>query len=104
MKWRRVLQRHGMTQQELAEGWDEDPFAMLAHCADQVHSTISFSAKSAHPEYGIANVQVHVSIGCPQDERNMNLAAELCFRKVIELLNPAAASIGVPQLPQMPEP
>jgi hypothetical protein len=103
MRWRRILQRHGMDTDELADGWDADPFDMLARGCDPVHATISFSAKANNPDYGITGVQVHVSMMCPQDERSMNLAAELCFRKVIELLNPAAASIGVPQLPTMPE-
>lgn len=103
MRWRKILERHGLSQQELAEGWDNDPFAMLAHCADQAHSTISFSAKSSHPDYGIVSCQIHVTVQCPQDERSINLAAELCFRKAIELLNPAAMSIGAPPLPQMPE-
>ena len=104
MRWRRVLERHGVTQQEMMDGFDEDPFAMLAHRCDPVHSTISFSAKTAHPDYSIVSCQIHVTVQCPQDERMMNLAAELCFRKAIELLNPAAMSIGAPPLPQMPEP
>ncbi len=105
MKWSRILQRQGFT--PTAENGEEiDPFLMLITNAVQENrppATISYSVKSNHPDYAIVGCQVHVSIHCPQDERSMNLAAEICFRKAIELFNPAAATIGSPQLPQMPE-
>jgi hypothetical protein len=106
MKWSRILQRQGFPP-TTENGEDVDPFLMLSMDGadtERPPATISYSAKSNHPDYGLVGCQIHVSIHCPQDERSMNLAAEICFRKAIELFNPAAAVIGSPQLPQMPEP
>lgn len=103
MKWSKLLKRHGFPD-VYQNGEEVDPFSMLCAANDgKPLATISYTTKTNHPDYGAVSCGLHVSIHCPQDERSLNLAAELCFRKTLELFNPAAAAVGSPQLPKLPE-
>jgi hypothetical protein len=104
MRWTRILQRHGTTDVELQEGYDADPFEALVRNPDAPHATLSYSLKSNHPDFSRIGVSLSLTIRCPQNERHINMAAELCLRKATELINPATFLLGTPQLPTMPEP
>lgn len=100
MRWREVLERHGYTVQE---GVEPDPFLFLAQQAKEAQERgepiTTVSAKANSPEYSV--VGFHVTITCPQDERSINLAGEIAFRKVHELTNDGASVTGVQPLPSI---
>lgn len=97
MKWIRVLQRHGYEVEEQQEGTDIDPFLWLAQQAQARGEPVARVEFRTSLDYGKAHCVV--SIACPQDERSINLAGELAFRKAHELTNDGASIIGEPPLP-----
>ncbi len=102
MKWTRTLQRHGVTSAQ--EGIEIDPFSMCAMLADEKRrAEIEYNLGTA-TEYGQARCGVVVRIVCPQSESAINLAAEIAFRKALELVNDGASHIGTPLLPPFEEP
>ncbi len=100
-----MLKRAGYEVTEVA-GSSYDPFQMLATAAQQRGlPTSSISCNMATSgEYGAPKVGFTVNIHCPQDERSMNMAAEMVFRKALELTNDGASQIGAPMLAPFTEP
>ena len=99
MKWIQVLRRHGY-EVEAPEGSDIDPFLWLAQQAKEAQErgepVTTVSSKVNSPEYSV--VGFLVTITCPQDERSINLAGEIAFRKTLELTNDGASVTGVQPL------
>lgn len=102
MNWSLVLRRHGCVHEERS-GIEPDPFQLL-HAKGEANVPIGFTIKTSHPDYGAVSCQMHITIHCPQDEQSINLAAEVCFRKAVELFNCAAPAIGAPAVPPLPAP
>jgi len=102
MRWVEVLQQHGY-QVQAEEGTDIDPFLWLAQQAQAAQArgepVTTISAKANSPEYSA--VGFLVTITCPQDERSINLAGEIAFRKALELTNDGALAAGVQPLRSM---
>jgi hypothetical protein len=95
MKWTRVLERHGYEVQQ-EEGTDIDPFLWLAQQAQARGEPVA--QVSYRTSLDFAKAACTVTISCPQDERSINVAGELVFRKAHELTNDGAAIIGEPPL------
>jgi hypothetical protein len=95
--WNRVLQRNGYP---VADSGHFDPFSFLADKADSVgHSAkLSYGVK-----VGYGEVLVNVTLSCPQNEQDINLAGELAFRKAHELANDGASLLGLNPLPPIDE-
>jgi hypothetical protein len=55
-------------------------------------------------EYGAVKCGFTVNINCPQNEKSIDMAAEMVFRKALELTNDAASQLGLPSLPPFQEP
>ncbi len=99
MKWNRVLERNGYKIEQSAVEYD--PFLLLAQQTAQrgePASHVSMTTTNG-ADFGQLKVTAMVSIGCPQDERSINLAAEIAFRKVLELTNDASSHLGLQPLP-----
>lgn len=90
MKWTRLLHSRGWSVPTVEGGNDIDPFSMLAQ--GETKARISYSVKAG----GYGEIFVNVSIECPQSEPHINLAAELVFRKAVELANDGASHLGIP--------
>lgn len=95
MKWTQVLQRHGY-EVEIREGTDIDPFLWLAQQAQARGEPVAQISFRTSLDFGKASCTV--TINCPQDERSLNTAGELAFRKAHELTNDAASIIGEPPM------
>lgn len=102
MNWSLVIRRHGYESEERS-GMEPDPFQML-YAKGEAPVPVGFTIKTNHPDYGAVSCQLHITIHCPQDERSINLAAEVCFRKAVELFNVAAPAVGAPAVPPLPPP
>jgi len=103
MNWNRVLERHGYRFEQGAAEYD--PFLLLAQQVTQKGEPpahISLTATNGG-DFGQLKVTAMVSITCSQDERSINLAAEIAFRKVIELVNDGSSHVGLNPLPVLPD-
>ena len=104
MKWNRALERAGYV--EVEHGVAYDPFALLTQKAHQNGhgvAKVSYTVGTAR-EYGETKCSCTVTIECPQDEQNINLAGEVAYRKALELTNDGASQLEIPQLPAFEEP
>lgn len=93
MNWTRVMQQQGW--QVVDNGTVIDPFSFLAQ--GETKARLSIGVKAG----GYGEVFVNVSIECPQTEAHMNLAAEVAFRKAVEIANDGADKVGVAGLPPL---
>jgi hypothetical protein len=96
MKWQLFLERHGV--QGLQQGVDYDPFALLAQQAQAPAANVHVSVGS-NLEYGAVKCTVSVTLSCPQNEKCIEMAGELAFRKAVELHNSGAEAMDIPLLP-----
>lgn len=104
MKWHRLMKRYGYQVED--GGVVYDPFTVLATLAKQQElptATISVNV-GASEEYASVKCAVTVTLNCPQDENNMNMAAELAFRKAVEWTNDGCSHLNMQQLPVPDEP
>jgi len=100
-----MLKRAGYVVEEVA-GVEYDPFMMLAQQAQQQGLPISHlnCHMGTSREYGETKCGFSVSVSYPQTEKNIDMAAEMAFRKALELTNDAASHLGLPPLPAYEEP
>lgn len=104
MRWTRLLKRYGYQVEET--GAEYDPFALLAaqsQASGTPNCTISYNLGTSR-EYGEVRCGVNITIHCPQNESSINMAAELAFRKGVELTNDGASHLGIPGLTPPGEP
>ncbi len=104
MKWNRSLQRAGYVLEEAGASYD--PFFLLGQKARQNGvgiAKVSYTVGTSR-EYGETKCSCTVSIECPQDEKNIELAGEVAYRKALELTNDGASQLEIPQLPAFEEP
>lgn len=97
MKWRSFWVRHGFAPVE-QEGVSPDPFSLLAAKAQQqgeattnVHCHLDNGI-----DYGQTKCGFGATINCPQDEKSMDMAAELVFRKAHEWVTSASSQLEIP--------
>ena len=93
MKWERVAENGEMTMAD--EGLEADPFALLH---DKDGASVSFNVGRAHPDFSRVKCSVSVTLRCPQAEQLINKAAELAFKKALELVNDGMSHLA-PELP-----
>ena len=76
-------------------GVDEDPFSLLFVGTEgaKVSMTVGRSL-----EYGEVKCSATVSVSCPQGEAFINKAAEISFKKALELVNDGMSHLA-PGLP-----
>ena len=89
-------------------GWEVDvvgrePFSPLAAGAAAAKAKGAAVARvgvtvGTSSEYGACRASFTVTVDCPQDEANINLAAEAVFVKASELVNDAASHLELPTL------
>lgn len=102
MTWTRLLKRYGFQVEEA--GVSYDPFLVLATLAKSDPSAKVSITLGSSREYGEVKCAVTITLTCPQNETNLNMAAEVAFRKALELVNDGASQLGIPQLPPFEEP
>ncbi len=101
MKWARFMKRHGYQVEDT--GVEYDPFMTLAAQAQaggQPTASISYNIGTAI-DFGQVKCGVNITIHCPQNEKAIDMAAELAFRKGVELANDGASHLGLPTLPTL---
>jgi len=100
MRWKRILERYGFTVEE--EGVEVDPFFTLGEMAKsgEIRSTVSSEARRSL-DYGQVGCKVYISMQCPQNESSINLAAEIAFKKALELTNDGMQLLA--NAPRIPE-
>ncbi len=101
MNWKRTLVRAGYIKEDSGEV--PDPLAMLAFHAGATPAELEYQLRTG-TDFSQSYCAVRLNIRCPQDERSINLAAEVVFRKALELVNDGASQIEVPLLPTFKEP
>jgi hypothetical protein len=90
MKWQRTIKR--LEALSTDEGHEDDPFLKLA--ADKGSARVSGTI-SRSLEYGELKCGVTVTISCPQSDPHINIAAGICLRKAIELVNGGMKIMGI---------
>lgn len=97
MKWHSFWRRHGFASVE-KEGYLPDPFVHLARDAKQrgeatanIHCHLDNGI-----DYGQTKVGFSATVTCPQDEKSMDMAAELVFRKSHEWVTSASQQLEIP--------
>lgn len=93
------MKRHGYQVED--SGVEYDPFSTLAAQAQASGlptSAITFNLGTA-AEYGEVKCGLSITLHCPQTESHINMAAELAFRKGVELVNDGASHLGLSPLP-----
>jgi hypothetical protein len=97
MKWKSFWQRHGYAPVE-NEGVLPDPFAALAAQAKQQgEPTVAINGRLDNGiDYGQTKCGFSATIHCPQDEKSMDMAAELVFRKTHEWVTAASQQLEIP--------
>jgi len=90
MKWQRTIKR--LEALSTDEGHENDPFSTLAaeKGSARVSGTISRSL-----DFGEVKCGVTVTINCPQSDPHISIAAGICLRKAIELVNGGMKIMGI---------
>jgi len=94
MNWNRVLERHGYRFEQELLNMTVPPTRPAGTQKGEPPAHISLTATNGG-DFGQLKVTAMVSITCSQDERSINLAAEIAFRKVIELVNDGSSHVGL---------
>ena len=104
MKWHSFWKRNGYAVEQ--SGTMPDPFAALAAAATQAglpSSTVHCHLDNGI-DYGQTKCGFSATITCPQDEKSMDMAAELVFRKSHEWVTAASSQLEIPPPPPFEEP
>ena len=104
MKWSSYWKRHGYAVEH--NGVIPDPFTALAAQAvrDGLPTTNIHCHLDNGIDYGQTKVGFSATITCPQDEKSMDMAAELVFRKSHEWVTSASSQLEIPPPPPFEEP
>lgn len=99
-----MFRRYGHHQVE--EGVEYDPFAFLAQQAQARGEPVADVTATPFngTDYNQVGCRISVTIRCPQDEKSIDMAGEIAFRKALELTNAAASQLEIPPLPDFVEP
>jgi len=98
------MRRHGYQVED--SGVEYDPFATLAaqaQASGMPTSSLTYNLGTAL-QYGEVKCGLSITIHCPQNEKLIDMAAELAFRKGVELTNDGASHLGIPLLPVPEDP
>lgn len=98
-----MFRRHG---HQVEEGVEYDPFAFLALQAQQRGEPVADITATTYNgvDYNQVGCRISVTIHCPQDEKSIDMASEMAFRKALELTNAGASQLEIPPLPAFEEP